>query len=376
MSSYAANESYLLIDELEETLASGDGRNCEKMMARVADLFMAGSRRYSDEQIALFDDVLLRLSAEIEMHARARLAQQLAYVDNAPPKLIRSFAFDDAIDVARPVLARSARLSDADLVENAASKSQDHLHAIGQRPKLSEVITDVLVERGNDRVVRSLAHNAGAHFSQSGYGKLTARAGRDCVTAFRAVQRDDIPRQHLIKLIETASANVRQMLEAANPHATAAIRSAVDAVAGALHQEAREASREHAAAVRDADRRLKAGPITEENVRAPARAQHFEKTVVALAKLGNYPIDLVERALTDDGAGMILILAKAAGCSWATTKELIITFAASRSVSKDDLSTAQQSYERLNPQTARRIVDFREKRAKLGADAQKPLPSS
>src|SRR5215470_8254605 len=103
MSTTAANESYLLIDELEETLASGDGRNCEKMMSRVADLFMAGSRRYSDEQ-----------------HARARLSQQFAYVDNAPPKLIRSFAFDDAIDVARPVLARSARLSDADLVENAA----------------------------------------------------------------------------------------------------------------------------------------------------------------------------------------------------------------------------------------------------------------
>jgi len=113
MASNVASESYLLIDELEETLASGDGRDCEKMLARVADLFMAGSRRYSDEQIALFDDVLLRLAAEIEMHARAKLAQQLAYVDNAPPKLIRSFAFDDSIDVARPVLARSARLSDA-----------------------------------------------------------------------------------------------------------------------------------------------------------------------------------------------------------------------------------------------------------------------
>jgi uncharacterized protein (DUF2336 family) len=374
MSSSAASESYLLIDELEETLASGDGRNCEKMMARVADLFMAGSRRYSDEQIALFDDVLLRLSTEIEMHARARLSQQLAYVDNAPPKLIRSFAFDDAIDVARPVLARSARLSDSDLVENAASKSQEHLHAIGQRPKLSAVITDVLVERGNDRVVRSLARNAGAHFSQSGYGKLTVRAGRDCVTAFRTIQRDDIPRQYLIKLIETASANVRQMLEAANPEATVAIRSAVNEVAGALHQEAREASREHAAALRDADRRFKAGTITEANVRAPARAQHFEETVVALAKLGNYPVEMVERALLDDGAGMILILAKAAGCSWVTTKELIVTFTASRSMSKDDLNTAQASYERLTQQTARRIVNFREKRATLGTDAQKPPP--
>ncbi len=81
MSSYAANESYLLIDELEEALASGDGRDCEKIIQSVADLFMAGSRRYSDDQIALFDDVLLRLAAEIEMKARAKLAQRLAWVE-------------------------------------------------------------------------------------------------------------------------------------------------------------------------------------------------------------------------------------------------------------------------------------------------------
>src|SRR5215813_8371566 len=107
MPAYASRESYVLIDELEEALASGGGRDCEKMMQRVADLFMAGSRRYSDRQIALFDDVLLRLAAEIEMHARAKLALRLAYEDKAPPRLMRALAFDDAIDVARPVLSFS-----------------------------------------------------------------------------------------------------------------------------------------------------------------------------------------------------------------------------------------------------------------------------
>ena len=202
---------------------------------------MAGSRRYSDDQVALFDDVLLRLAAEIELKARAKLAQRLAWVNNAPPRLIRSLAFDEAIDVARPVLSFSPRLSDADLVENAKVKSQDHLYAIGRRSTLSEGITDVLIERGNDRVVRALARNTGAHFSAPGYGKLTDRAIADSVLAFGIVQRGDIPRQYLIKLIETASANVREVLEAANPQAIAAIRETVDEVAGAMHQEAREA---------------------------------------------------------------------------------------------------------------------------------------
>jgi uncharacterized protein (DUF2336 family) len=367
MSSYAANESYLLIDELEEALASGDGRDCEKIIQSVADLFMAGSRRYSDDQIALFDDVLLRLAAEIEMKARAKLAQRLAWVDNAPPRLIRTLAFDEAIDVARPVLSFSPRLSDADLVENAKVKSQDHLYAIGRRATLSEGITDVLIERGNDRVVRALARNTGAHFSAPGYGKLTDRAIADSVLAFGMVQRGDIPRQYLIKLIETASANVREVLEAANPQAIAAIRETVDEVAGAMHQVAREASREHAAAVRDAGQRFKTGEVTEENVRAPARSQNFEKTVVALAKLGPFPVELVERALIDEGGDMVLILAKAARCSWVTTKDLLLMFAASRSISPADLSSAHASFERLSPETARRIVNFREERAKVRA---------
>ena len=61
-----------------------------------------------------------------------------AVIDNAPPELIRSLAFDDAIEVAEPVLVNSQRLNDDDLVENATTKSQDHLFAIAQRLKLSE----------------------------------------------------------------------------------------------------------------------------------------------------------------------------------------------------------------------------------------------
>jgi uncharacterized protein (DUF2336 family) len=331
MSAAPANESYLLIDELEETLASGSARDCGRMLARVADLFVSHAGLYNDEQIALFDDILLRLSAEIEMQVRARLSQRLAYMDNAPPKLIRAFAFDDAIDVARPVLSFSSRLSDADLAENARLKSQEHLYAIGRRASLGEAITDVLVERGSDRVVRALARNTGAHFSPLGFGKLTTRATKDVVLAFGMVQRDDLPRQHLVKLIDTASANVRAVLEATNPQAVAAVREAVDEVAGAIRREAL----------------------------APVRSEGFDKTVAALAKLGPFPADLIERVLSEQGVDMVLILAKAARCSWVTTKELLLQFTGKRSLSPDDIARASSSFDRLSPETAQRIVKFR-----------------
>ena len=97
-------------------------------------------------------------------------------VSNAPPGVIRTLAFDDSIDVAGPVLANSTRIDNAALVENARTKSQDHLLAISRRPTLAETVTDVLVERGNRDVALSTARNSGAKFSETGYIRLVKRS--------------------------------------------------------------------------------------------------------------------------------------------------------------------------------------------------------
>ena len=368
-----AAESPTLIDELIATVASGDVKQRLRVLQRVTDLFVAGSRRFSGEQIALFDDVLQQLAAEIEVKARARLSNRLAVVERAPPRLVRVLAFDDEIDVAGPVLTHSPQLSDADLAENAGSKSQAHLLAIAQRLKLSEAVTDVLVERGNDRVVRKVARNKGARFSLAGYDKLTVRAQRDRRLTLILGGRGDLPRQCFLKLLENASASVRAKLEAANPRAAADIRAAVDDVATAMQREVRETSHEYSAAARSAKRRFRRHPVNEADVHAPARAQEFEKTAVALAKLGHLPIDLVERALLDEGEEMILVLARAAGCSWSTARELLLMFAAKRRLQPDDLSRAFERYRKLGQETSRNIIAFYKKRMDLNARDGAPI---
>ncbi len=299
-------ENQSLVDDLNNAVASRDDQQRLRILERVADLFAAGSRGYSSDQVALFDDVLQKLAADIEVKARAKLAQRLSRIDSAPPKLIRSLAFDDAIEVAELVLAHSQQLSDADLVENATTKSPEHLLAIAQRLKLSELVTDVLVERGDRRVVHKVVKNNGARFSLAGYDKLTTRARCDRRLTLALARRRDLPRHYFLKLLETASAAVRAELESSNPEAAAAIRDTIDDVATAVQQEARQTSRRYATAVRDANRLFNAQPFTESNVHAPAFAQDFERTVIALVKLGRFPPDVVERALLDKGADMIL----------------------------------------------------------------------
>jgi uncharacterized protein (DUF2336 family) len=369
MSPTKTPKSSSILDEIEASLASGNVRHRLKLLQHVTDLFVAGSRRYSGAEIAQFDDVLLQLATEIEMEARKRLAQRMAPLPDAPPKVIRRLAFDDAIAVAGPVLIASPRLADSDLVENAATKSQDHLYAIAQRLKLSEAVTDVLVERGDRRVVRRTARNAGARFSLAGYERVVEHARRDRKLALTIGRRSDIPHQCFLKLLETASAEVRRRLETINPDAAAAIKRTVAEVADAKQREARESSTGYARAARDFRHRVRAHHFSEANVHAPARDQHFEKTALALSMLGLLPIEMVERALLDRGTDMIIILAKAAGCTWATTKEMLMMHAAGRGLSKQDIESAYKSYERLNREAARRVVKFYERRCKLFATA-------
>jgi uncharacterized protein (DUF2336 family) len=372
----ALAESRSLLDELVSPVAAATAKHRLKIIDRVTDLFAAGSRSYSDEQISLFDDVLRRLAADIEIKARAKLAHRLAVIDNAPPVLIRTLAFDDAIEVAEPVLIFSERLTDDDLVENATTKSQDHLYAIAQRLKLSEKVTDVLVERGDERVVHKVVKNKGARFSLAGYGELTTRARYDRKLTLALGERSDLPRQYFLKLLEAASAKVRAKLEASNPQMVAAIRDSVDDVATAMQREVRKGSRAHAVAVREAKRRFNVRPITEASVHGPAHVQDVEKTVVALARLGVFPVDLVERALLDEGEDMLLLLAKAAGCSWTTAREMLVMFVANRNLQPDDITVAFERYRKLSQQTARNIVTFYERRMKLRTTANTKAKSA
>jgi hypothetical protein len=129
-------------------------------------------------------------------------------------------------------------------------------------------------------------------------------------------------------------------------------------------------------ATRDAKRRFKAHRITEANVHGPAQSNDFEKTVVALTMLGRFPVDLVERALLDEGTDLVLILARAAGCTWLTAKAMLLMTAAKRRLSESDLQKACVSFERLSEETAKRVLKFHEVRSKRPATEAAPAEAS
>jgi uncharacterized protein (DUF2336 family) len=362
-----------LIDELEAALSvSGDDRRIA-ILNRVTDLFVGAAESYSEEQVGLFDDVMARLVIDIEAKARAILAQRLSPIVNAPSGVIRILAFDDDIDVAQSVLQHSERLDEAALVDNASSKSQRHLFAISQRRQLSSAVTDVLVERGDREVVHAVVNNAGAAFSEAGFRSLVTRSSWDGDLAIFVGKRRDLPRAHFLVLLEKASATVRARLTAENPQSGAAVKGVVGEVAKNIRETTRKASPDFAAAQAAVEQLHRLRRIGEAEVLQYARERKFEETAIALSILCDTPIDVVERALLDPGAEIVLILAKVAGLAPATTKALLLLRAADRGMSAKDLDQALASFNRLQPETARRVLSFFRTRTKTSQREAAPV---
>src|SRR6476660_2950713 len=93
-----------VMEELEVALKSGTPGKRTEVLRQVTVLFANGVDRVSEQQVALFDDVMSHLISHIEREALAELSVRLAPLANAPPRVIRRLAMDEAIEIACPIL--------------------------------------------------------------------------------------------------------------------------------------------------------------------------------------------------------------------------------------------------------------------------------
>jgi len=352
------------INEIENVIVDGSADRRSQILERVTDLFVLGAARLSEADVAIFDDVIGRLAAQIEQSAQVLLAKRLAPIANSPPKTIRTLAFHDAIEVAGPVLAQSPRLDDQALVEIASLKGQGHMLAIAHRPALSEAITDVLVERGDRDVVLGTLENRGARISHRGFARLVQRSESDDGLAECVGARPDLPSHLLVMLVAHASEAVRARLEAAHPQAKTAVREAVIEATQQVHAEVLEDAPGHALGVATVESLQQSGRLNEQALAEFARGGAFVETSAALAVMTALPLSFVEQAMVSERSETILVLGRAIGLSWPTVKEILSLRAKKRIIADGDIARAMASFERLRPQTAQEIVRYYRARAR------------
>ena len=96
-----------LVHEVERAIANGDPVTRVEMLRRMTRLFTDRSNALDAEQVRAFDVVILKLSQNVEVFARATLARSLAGVPQGPEHVLQDLALDPDSSVAAPVLARA-----------------------------------------------------------------------------------------------------------------------------------------------------------------------------------------------------------------------------------------------------------------------------
>jgi len=344
-----------VIQTLEGALASADPARREAVLTHVTDMFVGGCGHYSPVQVQLFDQVFLKLSRDIELRARRRLAERLATAEHVPAATARELAHDPSAEVAAPILRNVLQLDDSDIIAVASNGSDDHLLAISGRAQIGEAVTDVLVDRGGPAVVRELAGNDSAKLSDISFGKLVARADADPMLAAAVGNRRDIPRHHFITLIRNASAAVRIKLATAEPDFAREVSDTVADIVAQIGREAGIVSTDPAAARAEAARLMHPERSGDFDTAAAARARKLDQTVTALSLLGHVPHDIAERALSEDKPDMLMIIARVGGLSWKSLKDMLHIHAR-HELDIDELLRARKDYEHLQVETAREVL--------------------
>jgi hypothetical protein len=345
-----------LVSELQKTLASAPQERRQRMLQRLTDVFVQIAARLKDEHIEVFDEVICCLMTELETRALSELGLRFAPLPQAPSKTIDRLAHHPDIAVAGPVLAQSERLEASEIAAIAAERDQPHLMAISGRRRVDQIVTEVLLRRGNAAVMRRLAGNSGAAFSKSGFNVLLERAAADADTAEKIVQRHDMTPELLRTIVVHASDAVRKRLVGAAPPQR---RAAVERLIAKVEQEfaAAATSDEHYYAHTVARLKEERGKeLSEKDVLDFAAAKKTGEAVAALSIMLDIDPEMVEGLMDGERLEPFLMMCKSANLRWATVRSLLELSTRAGRATQDGLTQACDDFNKLSPLVSRQAL--------------------
>ena len=149
---------------------------------------------------AVAQAVLELLVRDLALEVRQALASTVAASANLPPHVARRLA-GDAIEVAGPILERSPVLTDDDLVRVVRTNALQYALAVTGRERLSEPVTEALVETGHAEVVARVVEHPAASISQSTMRRVVQDHRGDEQVHARLIRRPELSYELVEQLI-------------------------------------------------------------------------------------------------------------------------------------------------------------------------------
>ena len=199
------------LPELIDMAREGSSEKRRALLRDLTDHFFGATAR-SEAETEHYGVVLAHLADDMEEAVRAELAERFAAQTDAPRRLIRRLAEDGSDAVAAPVLAASPVLDQDDLMKAVREGGQERLRAVSSRPSVSEALSSVIVERGDDETLGALLRNDGARLSRASSEAAVDRARANPALHEAVVNRASLPPDLLNEMYFVVEARLRQQI--------------------------------------------------------------------------------------------------------------------------------------------------------------------
>ncbi|HEX8233127.1 MAG TPA: DUF2336 domain-containing protein [Caulobacteraceae bacterium] len=308
----------------------------ERLLLAVADLCEnARSSGALDTHAVrpLLSDIFLTLVAEAEHDIRRRLSEKLARAEWPPRALINILALDD-IEIARPVIASSPILADADLLAILLKATVEHQIAVARRPALSAEVVDALLRQEEPAVLAALAGNDTADIGAEGMARLVGASRRSAALRSPLARHPRLTADLAERLYLWVGQSLQAALvsrfrlkpEALGPLLGEAVRDAYSQPLGA--EDAAPAAAPPDAEQEAMERRLieklhAAGQLRPGYLMRALREGKLSLFELALAKLGGFTAEDVRRAVSANQPELLALACSAVGLDRSVTPTVI-----------------------------------------------------
>ncbi len=200
----------LTATDVQRLLTDPSGVNRADAAGKIAAQFGTGRLTEGERKIA--EDIFKIMVQDVEEQVRSALSRQLKDASGLSHDLAKTLATDLSDAVAVPMLQFSSALSDADLVEIVRAQNAERTKAVAERPQVSTMVSDAIVEHGDEESVVALVSNTGAEISEKSLNKVVETYGDSPRVQNPLVHRPTLPMKIAEKLVARVADNLKSYL--------------------------------------------------------------------------------------------------------------------------------------------------------------------
>ncbi len=316
-------------EELLHLAKSRSAGDRERLLLAVVELCDAAESRQimsAPPVQDLLNSIFMSLVVEAERDIRRRLTEKLAAVDWAPPGLINVLALDD-IEIARPVIALSPVLQDADLVRLLVEATVEHQIEVARRPGLGRPVVAEILRQAEPAVLTALAGNTQTALDSGDMAALVKASRRVAALRSPLARRPELTEDLALQLYVWVGQSLRQSLLTRFRLDPAVLDRVLAEAVGEAHSASAPSSDGGGSAAvvmeKDDERELMetrllaklaaAGQLRPGYLLRALREERLSLFVGALSTLGGFPPELVRAAIDSDRPELLALACAAVG---------------------------------------------------------------